>query len=461
MAFDVLRDHLAVVIREGHARPQTVGSLLFALGILDLSKVANLQEACALWLRQILDSGYPEDMQYLMASSVVIFFGKKLVSPLSECHIRVHSTALRPLSDFLLLSEKLYPAESPSNGPPYPGAIALRMLSIGVGGRHADPMLRPTLTPAILQPLTPAILQTLISALLPTHPLRSRRLALKLFRGTGPGWFSTQAEAFSNAERAELLRAVGDPFRFPSDPPIQDGQPQTTTFYDPIESAALLIEFAGSESWRAHLFPSNFASCEEVFSTEKGRDRFFREGLGRWGANLRMRRVDKLASALGRLEEMECWNTAEVVVLWSWTDGFMDATDHDAWRVIGHETLKFYRTRGMDRLGNLSRHIKRHSAYGSMGDQNTSCQVAGVRRPVHLHVGREGVSGTNGIGMRSISRACQLRRLYQLFGLDPTAWKEVIATGKSNKKLSGGSNMEGEGQPMPHVQFLYSTCDYP
>ena len=452
VAFDVLRDHLATVIREGHARPQTVGSLLFALGILDLSKVANLQEACALWLRQILDSGYPEGMQYSMASSVVVFFGKKLDSPLSERHIRVHSTALRPLSDFLLLSEKLYPAECPLNGPPYPGVMALRMLSIGVGGRHADPMLRPTLTPAILQ--------TLASALLPTHPLRSRRLALQLFQGTGTGWFSTQAEAFSNAERAELLGAVGDPFRFTPDPPLQDGQPQATTFYEPIGSAALLVEFAGSESWRVHLFPSNFASCEEVLSTEKGRDRFFREASGR-GTSLRMRSVDKLASALRRLEEMECWNTAEVVVMWAWTDGFVDATDHDAWRIIGHETLKFYRIRGMDRLGSLSRYIKRHFAYGSMVSRNTSCQVAGVRRPVHLRVGREGASGGSGVGMRGIYRVCQLRRLCQLFGLDPTAWRETMAAGKSDKKLSGGSNLEGEGEPMPHVQFLYSACDYP
>ena len=451
-AFRILRTRLAAVIREGRIQPYIFSSILSALGDLDLPQEMYLQEPCLLWLRQTLASGYPEDMRYSMASSVVELLGETFDFPILQRLLHRNPTALLPLSDFLLLSEKFYPTEPPQFQPSYPGVIALRVLSIGVAGPHDDPARRATLTPTILQTLT--------SVLLPTNPLRSRRSALLLFQGTGPIWFSTQVEAFSNADRANLLATVGDPFRFAPDPPLRHGHPQITTDYDPILNAALLIEFAGTDLWRDHLRPSNFASCEEVLSTEEGRHDFFQELL-RCGRNYRMGRVDKIASALGRLEEMECWNTAEVVVLWSWTDGFVDATDHNAWRVIGHETLKFYRTRGMDRLGNLSRHIKRHSAYGSMGDQNTSCQVAGVRRPVHLHVGREGVSGTNGIGMRSISRACQLRRLYQFFGLDPTAWKEVIAAGKSDKKLSGSSNMEGEGEPMPHVQFLYSACDYP
>ena len=177
-----------------------------------------------------------------------------------------------------------------------------------------------------------------------------------------------------------------------------------------------------------------------------------------------MGRVDKIASALGRLEEMECWNTAEVVVMWTWTGGLVDTTDYDAWKVIGHETLKFYHTRGMDRLGSLSRHIKHPSAFsftvcrllGGL-DRHTSCQVACVRRPVRL---REEWEGDNWVITRGIAVTCQLRRLYQLFGYDPTTW-EVIEAGKSDKELSGGSNPEVEEQSMPPLQFLYSACDYP
>ena len=174
----------------------------------------------------------------------------------------------------------------------------------------------------------------------------------------------------------------------------------------------------------------------------------------------RVRRIDGFTSALRRLKEMECWNTAEVVVQWAWAGGSLGVTDHNVWKDIEHETLEFYRTRGVDRLGSLSRHIK-ESTYGSVGDQNTPCKVTGVRRPVHLHVGREGISGTSGVGMRKISKACQLKRLYQLFELDPTTWEQVIAAGKSDEKPSGGGNLGGEGQSMPPVQFLYSMCDYP
>lgn len=49
----------------------------------------------------------------------------------------------------------------------------------------------------------------------------------------------------------------------------------------------------------------------------------------------------KLVSVLGRLKEIRYWDTAGVVVPWAWTDRFMVTTDHDAWEIIGPETLKF------------------------------------------------------------------------------------------------------------------------
>ena len=302
MAFDVLRDRLAAVIREGRVRYGTVASSLYALGHIDLSQVKNLQEACALWLRQIFDSGYPEHARWTMANPVVEMFGKLIDSLPPGNYSHIHFTMLRPLSDFLLLNEKFCSA---LDEPTRRGVIALRMLSIGVGALRTDPLLLPTLTPAILQILT--------STLLSTHPLRPRRLALCLFQRTEPGWFSTQAEASSNAERAKLLEAVGDPFQFSPDPPPEDGKPQASISYKPIRNAALLIEFAGTDLWRDHLCPSNFTSCEEVLSTEEGRGGLFQETL-RWGLNHRMRHNNKLAPALRRLGEMECWNTAEVVV---------------------------------------------------------------------------------------------------------------------------------------------------
>jgi len=448
-ATDVLRDCLAAVIREGHVQPGIVRSSLSTLGDLDLPQTANFQEACVLWLRQILDSGYSEDMRYLMASSVVVFFGKQLGSPFAERFYHIHSDALRPLLDFLLLSERLYPTELP----PYPGVIALRILSIETGRGDFDP----------------TILPILAATLQPTHPLQSRRLALKLFQRPDFGWLSPQAEIFSSIERARLLEAIGDPFQFPPDLPPQDGQPNVATSYDPILSVALLIEFAGSDLWRDHLRPLNFASCEEFASTEEGRGLIF-QGVLEWGSNAQTEpfsSATKLVSALRRLEELNCWNTAEVVLLWAWTDGFVDATDSDTWEFIGHETLKFYRIRGMERLGGLSRHIKGHLVEHPLfaglfrtGRPSTSCRVAGVRRPVRIHMGGEGFGGISRLDVYKISQTSQLRRLYQLFWLDPTTWEEAIAAGKSDEVLFD-SGSGGEGPSILPVQFWGSTCDYP
>jgi len=156
---------------------------------------------------------------------------------------------------------------------------------------------------------------------------------------------------------------------------------------------ALLIEFAGSDSCRDHLRPSNFISCEEFASTEQGRGLAFR-GMLEWGSNSRTEPLDsttKLVSALGRLEELECWNTAEVVLLWAWTDGFVDATEDDAWKLIGNETLKFYHICGMERLGGLLRHIAGRlveqplfAALFRTGRPRTSCRIRGVRPPVRI-----------------------------------------------------------------------------
>jgi len=148
-----------------------------------------------------------------MANAVVEFFGKQLGSPFAERFYHIHSHALRPLLDLLLLSERLYPTESP----PYPGAIALRILSIETGRGDFDPAILPILT----------------TTLLPIHSLQSRRLALKLFQRPAFGWFFSQAEAFSTVERARLLKAVGDPFQFTPDLPPRMGNQRSQPFMIP------------------------------------------------------------------------------------------------------------------------------------------------------------------------------------------------------------------------------------
>ena len=451
-AIDVLRDRLAIVIMEGRVQPDVINESISTLSDLDLPQAANIQEACISWLRRILDSGYPEDTRYLMASTVVIYFEKQLSSPSATRLDRIYSAALRPLLDFFLLGERFHHTESP----PYPTTIALRMLVIGTHWGYFNLAILPALT----------------SALLPTHPLQLRRLALQLFQRPGFRWTSPQAEAFSSVERARLLEAIGDPFEcIPHLPPHNGQLLKVTTDYNPELSMALLIGFAGSDIWRDHLHPSNFTSSEEAASTEEGRGRVFQcmfEQILKTGTGP-LYSATKFISALRCLEGMECWNTAEVVILWTWTHWFVDATDHDAWEVIGHETLKFYRARGKDRLGGLSRHIKDHLGEGILlsgllrtRDQNTSCRVVGVRKPVRIHAGWRRLSWISREDMSKISLTCQLRRLYHLFGFGPTTWEEAIAAGKPDKETSGGSDLEGEGPSiLSPVNFSDFACDYP
>jgi hypothetical protein len=239
-----------------------------------------------------------------MASAALALLGKRFDPPSTE--LSPLTAGILPLLDFLLLSEKFYTAESPS----HPGVIALRLVSIAPGHQH----------------LHPAILPVLTSTLLRSHPLQSRILALKIFQRPGLEWCSSQAEGFSDIERARLLEAVGDPFQFTPDLPPQDGQPTTATDYEPMRSAVLLIKFASSDLWQDHLRPSNFTSCEEMISTEEGRDLAF-EYLD----ELEMGDRIGLDLAIGRLEALECRNTVEAITLWAWTNGIMKAAGDNTW----------------------------------------------------------------------------------------------------------------------------------
>lgn len=124
----------------------------------------------------------------------------------------------------------------------------------------------------------------------------------------------------------------------------------------------------------------------------------------------------------------------------------MVATDHDAWEIIGPETLKFYRTRGTERLDGLLGRFASGNFCGlsRTSGQNTSCQVAGVRPPIRIRVGGDGLSGVSRIDLRRICEACQSRKSYQLFGLDLTTW-EVIVAGKSDE-VPLSSDLGGDGR---------------
>jgi len=124
-------------------------------------------------------------------------------------------------------------------------------------------------------------------------------------------------------------------------------------------AAVVLIELASSDLWRNRLHRSNFTSCEEIMSTEEGK----RSALGRMFKVAAPPRRDflckpvKIVTTVRRLEELQCPNVAEVVIMWAWTAGVVNPVDRGAWRLIGDVTLMFYQNNGMGRLVASKRHI--------------------------------------------------------------------------------------------------------
>ena len=323
-----------------------------------------------------------------MTSSVVELLWKRFNPRSSTDRSWNVLTTVRSLLDFLLSNESPPHAESP----PYPEVITLQVGLVAARYGYLDS----------------AILPVLARTLLPTHPLRSRTLALRLFQQPGFEWYSSH----SGVDHTVLLDAVGDPFQFIPDLLPQDGQTTAITPYDPMWTTILLIELASSDIWRNNLRRSNFTSCEEMTSTEEGRDHAFRCMIQR-GGGVRtgpLNSLGKLVLAIKRLEELECWNTADVIILWACTND--DMNTHGP---TGREILNHHHPCGMERRRALSRHIR-----------------VGVRQPARIQAvgGESSRASQRGIDFSEIPRACQMRRLYQLFGCDPIMWEEAVGLGK-------------------------------
>ena len=395
-------------------------------------------------IADILNSHYPEDDRYRVAREVVRLLGRWFDSSDSELFPIgvIHYTWIPVLVDFLSLCEKFYATESP----PHSGLIILRILSTSSGSVLFGTTTIPVLT----------------TTLLPAHPLQSRGLALKVFHR-----FMFMSESFSGVRsvssknRDKLLRAVDDPFRL-----VLEGQSVDEAMDEPMMVTIVLIEFASSDLWRDHLHRSNFTSCEKIMSTEEGR----RSALKCMFDVATLSRSDllripaKMVAAIRRLEELQCLNTAELVILWAWAAGVVNPMDRDGWWLIGRDTLRFYQTHGIGRLTTLSRHIAdatmeaTHISLLLIYGKSLPCQV---RQPL-VPVPRPWSHPRNYTDLR-ISRACQLRKLYHLFGYDPTTWKEAVAV----KGVEvGAEELEGDMGVLPvcsvaPAQSIGWVCDYP
>ena len=433
-----------MAIREGTADSQVFCSILSALSRFDPSRVAAIRELCFSWITDILSSSYTTEERYRMAGKVVELAWKHIRPGISQPFHDMQPAWVLPLLGFLQLSEECCSAESPSP----PGSFALQILSSSSGHDDFGPRILPILTPMLL----------------PTHPLRSRGPALKVFQQFISGWFSSSMEGIQNKDRARLLQAVGDPFQSIPVPPPQDEQYMVTNEDEPMKVAVILIEFASSGLWRDHLCRSNFTSCEEIVSTNEGKKSalgyMLGDTIGSWPQFLRT--PTKILAAIERLERLQCFNIAEVVVMWAWTVGIVDTADHDSWKLIEHKTLAFYRAQGTKHLNTLSRHIidatmkTAHYNFFRTRRRDLRHRVEGVRPPVRItEVAQWLDSGEGYFSDLPLAQVCQLRRLHQLFGHVTTTWGVVAA-----EKVHEGADMLVGWSSEP-MWFMDWSCDYP
>jgi len=388
-----------------------------------------------LWIAEIVNSGYEEEWREWMASQVVESLGKNFFREDLAPSIRMQPAWIPSLLGFLSLREKLDRQGGLS-------LIALRIMAISP--RSTD--------------FGTSALPILISPLLSTHPLQSRCLALEVFDTFVPSWFSSQMENVPSEDLDKFIQAVGDPFQS-QDLPLQDGKPVDRSHCNLTVVATVLIGFASSDLWRNRVRRSNFTSLEEIVSTWDGKK----------AALERMAHDDQLPEslfvatgifmAIRRFEELQCPNTAEVLLMWAWTVGVVDPVDRDGWQLIGHNTLRFCETRRTERLVTLKRHITDRTMESSYTNP--------------LVIGRHGRSQVKEFIINSpvlklepdpwsrfrtfvcLSQACQLRRLYQLFGYDPTTWKDAVAAEVDEK-----SDVSSE-RSVALFPFMGWACDYP
>ena len=437
----LLHRHLQTAIKAGVGGAYGFVSVFSALSHFDPPQVAIIRELWLLWMTDILGSRYAVWQRYMVAGSVVeLAWGQIRRVVLSPAY-NVETTWLPPLLGYLRLGEEFGWGGSPTP----PAVFALRILSHCKGSDDFGP----------------TILPILASTLRPTHPIRSRKTALKAFCQFGFGWLSTQMESVSSADRVSLLHAVGDPFQSTPDAVLQDKRHAFEDEYNPMSVAAVLIEFASSDLWRDHLRHSNFISCEEIISTAEGRKSAFKYLQFTTQPWPFLRTPTKIISAIERLEALRCPNTVEVVLTCVWALRGVDgpSVDLDGWRLIRQKTLAFYQKHGLGRLKVLSQHIMATTVFRLHG-WDPICRAEGVRLPVRIAKGarRLGVMEDRFSDL-PLAQVCQLTMLYQLFGRNPATWEMFVA--ETEGVDEGVGVAAGSGQPGVPPRFVDWVCDYP
>ena len=443
IAISLFSRSLQTCIWKGKAAKGDIICALAAMSHLDLFRVTQCGKLGYLWINPILKSKYQDHERHEMCSWVVRLLGDYFYPANPE-----HQPEERPpewgtdwappLLSFLSLNEKLCPATASTGPLPCPGFTALRILS-----DSRPPFSR----------LCATILPLLTSALSLTHPQQLRGMALNVFQKLRPGWFTSRMKNLPNEDLEKLLRAIGDPFQVTEVLSSQEAELDGVVDFNPWEVMDILIQFASSDPWRKHLRCSNFTTYEENMSLEENQACALRGIL----INVIYKGPEflctpaKIAATIRRLEELQCPNTAEVIIMRAWATDIIDAMDHDGWRLVGNETLRFYQTHGMGRLKALKQHIANPTTEEDTRLQFLLTRYKGTRSPYRVGRIRRPAKYRRPCGERlpklpsgyytdlRVSQVCQLRRLYLLFGCDPTPWREVVRAEEVDEEVDTSS----------------------
>ena len=421
-----------MAIREGTAEPEAFYNVIPILPYFNPPQISAIRELWLLWVTDIISSRYTMDHKCALASSVMTLVWRQIGSDVIQSMYNVSNAWLPPLLGFLQLGEETHWAQ------PRIGVYALQILS-----RVKD--------------FSPTILPILTSTLQPTHPLHCRGIALRTFHRFGFGLLSSQMESISSEDRASLLRAVGIPFQF-----TPDTEEQLHTFedkYNPLSVAAILIWLASSDLWQNHLRRSNFVSCEEITSTEEGRQSVYE--LMHLTTELWpfLRTPIKIISVIECLEVFQCPNTAGAVLTSVWGFAALDgpSVNLDGWRLVRQKTLALYKTRRIGQLNVLPLQITL-TTLSKLHRTARPCRVEGIRSLVRIAEPRQWWDYMGGYYRVQLAQVCQRITFYQLFGCSPTEWDETFAD--HSERVDKGVDVS-VGQSGVPAQFVDCACDYP
>ena len=252
--------------------------VLSALVHLDPFRAMGTGEFGFLWITRILGSQYQEDERHQLTIQVAQLLAKYFCSGNLGYSLEIEPTWIPPLMDLFSIYES-----SP-----------LHIPSTSLGSARIRTLVLPTLT----------------SALSPTNT-QLRALALKIFHTSMSVWSSPHMENIPSGDLDKLLRAVGDPFLH--------GALPVHVNRDSMKTVITLIELASSDLWRNHLRSSNFASFEELVSTDNGK-RTVLAHISDMVAHTRpefLCTFSKVTTAVWCLDKLQCGSTVDVVNSWA------------------------------------------------------------------------------------------------------------------------------------------------